>query len=130
MNTKSNKIIFVVDDEPIIANTLAIILEQHDVNAMPFYSADVALRAAEITPPHLLISDVAMPAMTGIELAISLRMFYPDCRILLFSGQANTADLLRKAQALGHNFDILSKPIYPVDLLSSIRHLHPTLLTH
>ena len=75
--------------------------------------------------PALLISDVMMPGMTGVELAIHFRKAQPECNILLFSGQAVTADLLDKARAEGYDFDLLSKPVHPADLLATLRVLFP-----
>jgi CheY-like chemotaxis protein len=62
-----------------------------------------------------------MPGMTGVELAIHFRKAQPECRILLFSGQAPTADLLEKARTQGYDFDLLSKPVHPTDLLAKLR---------
>jgi hypothetical protein len=45
----------------------------------------------------------------------------PGIKILLFSGQAATADLLEKARARGCEFEILAKPVHPQDLLSRLR---------
>jgi hypothetical protein len=45
----------------------------------------------------------------------------PTIKILLFSGQAATADLLEKAHAEGYDFEILAKPVHPQDLLSKLR---------
>jgi CheY-like chemotaxis protein len=61
--------------------------------------------------------------MTGIELAIALRKETPDCRVLLFSGQARTADLLKEAAASGHDFEFLLKPVHPKDLLAKLASL-------
>jgi CheY-like chemotaxis protein len=69
----------------------------------------------------LIISDVIMPDMNGIEAAIRIRKALPGCKILLFSGQAATADLLEKARAQGHEFEILAKPVHPQDLLAKLR---------
>ena len=62
-----------------------------------------------------------MPDMNGIEAAIHIRGFLPACKILLFSGQAATADLLENARARGHEFEILAKPVHPQDLLAKLR---------
>jgi CheY-like chemotaxis protein len=83
------------------------------------------LEAARLNAPDLLLTDVVMPVMTGIELAIQIRKFCPDCKILLFSGQASTADLLDDAKAAGHAFEILTKPIHPTDLIAKIRNIAP-----
>ncbi len=71
--------------------------------------------------PDLLITDVSMPGMSGIDLAIEMKMVYPRCKTLLFSGQASTADLLEKARQDGHDFVLLQKPTHPADLLREIR---------
>lgn len=115
--------IFVVDDEPVIAGTLATILRISGFVATPFTNPLDALRWARTLAPDLLITDVVMPEMSGIELAIKVRELSPGCRILLFSGQATTADLLAAAKAEAHHFELLSKPVYPKDLVSRIRGL-------
>jgi len=53
--------------------------------------------------------------------AIETRKKLPKCKVLLFSGQAATADLLERARAQGHEFDILAKPVHPTDLLAKLR---------
>jgi DNA-binding NtrC family response regulator len=68
----------------------------------------------------MLITDVALPGMNGIDLAIHIRRIFPECRIILFSGQASTADLLAAANRDGHQFLLLSKPLHPTDLLARI----------
>jgi CheY-like chemotaxis protein len=62
-----------------------------------------------------------MPDMNGIDAAIKIREFLPACKILLFSGQAATADLLENARKHGHQFDILAKPVHPKDLLAKLQ---------
>jgi CheY-like chemotaxis protein len=109
--------IFVVDDEPVIASTLAAILQMNGFSAKFFTCALEALTAARSKAPDLLISDVVMPGISGVELAIRMRAQYPTCKILLFSGQAATVDLLEDARAQGHQFDLLLKPVPPTDLL-------------
>lgn len=84
------------------------------------YDAKSALQLARAYPPVLLISDVVMPGMTGIELALCLEQMVPECRILLFSGQAATVDLLDEARSLGRDFRILNKPVHPNDMLRHV----------
>ena len=62
-----------------------------------------------------------LPGMSGIEVAIRVREFLPTCKILLFSGQASTADLLEDARVRGYEFQILAKPVHPQDLLAKLR---------
>ncbi len=113
--------VLVVDDERVIADTLAIILNQHGYDATAVYTGTGAVDKARSTHPDLIISDVIMPDMNGIEAAIQIRKFLPGCKILLFSGQAATADLLENARTQGHEFEILAKPVHPQDLLAKLR---------
>jgi CheY-like chemotaxis protein len=113
--------VLVADDEQVIANTLAIILNQAGFEAKAVYSGEKAVEALDSFRPDMLISDVIMTGMTGIEAAIETRMRLPHCKILLFSGQAATADLLDKARSQGHEFEILAKPVHPTDLLAKLR---------
>ncbi len=116
-------VVLVVDDERIIADTLGAILGYSGYTAMTAYDGLSALEIARVIPPDLLISDVAMPGMGGIELAIALRQSIPDCNVLLFSGQAITVDLLATARAAGYDFTALTKPVHPTDLLARVSEL-------
>ncbi len=112
--------IFVVDDEPIIASTLAAILKLHGYSAKAFTSPLEALAAAASTAADLLISDVAMLGLSGVDLAIQMKTQYPECKVLLFSGQAATQDLLEDARRVGHGFQLLQKPVHPSTMLSRV----------
>jgi CheY-like chemotaxis protein len=113
--------VLVVDDEQVIADTLARILDLNGYDALAVYTGKAAVEKARALQPDLVISDVIMPDMNGIEAAISIRGFLPSCKILLFSGQAATADLLENARAQGHQFEILAKPVHPSDLLAKLK---------
>jgi CheY-like chemotaxis protein len=117
-STTHRPVVLVVDDESAIADTLSEILTRTGYTAMPVYDAEEALETALLMPPELLITDVVLPGMSGIELAIKIRRIFPDCKILLFSGQAATSDLLDSANRTGHKFELLSKPVHPSDLLA------------
>jgi CheY-like chemotaxis protein len=113
--------VLVADDEQVIANTLVIILNQAGFEARAVYSGEKAIELLDEFKPDMLISDVIMTGMTGIEAAIEVRKLLPKCKILLFSGQAATADLLERARTQGHEFEILAKPVHPTDLLAKLR---------
>jgi DNA-binding NtrC family response regulator len=110
-------VVLVVDDEVVIADTLTAILKQNGLAAMAAYDGTTALQIVRSIPPHLLLTDVAMPGINGIDLAIATQRAVPDCKVLLFSGHAATADLLARARSEGHNFTILQKPLHPAELL-------------
>ena len=113
--------VLVVDDEQVIADTLAMILNQSGFDARAVYSGEKALELASTFAPDMLITDVIMADLNGIDTAIRIRSLLPQIKILLFSGQAATADLLEKARAQGYEFEILAKPVHPQDLLSKLR---------
>ncbi len=113
--------VLVVDDEQVIANTLAMILNQSGFEARAVYSGEKAVELASTFLPDMLITDVIMADLNGIDAAIRIRALLPKIKILLFSGQAATADLLEKARAQGYEFEILAKPVHPQDLLSKLR---------
>ena len=113
--------VLVADDERVIADTLAIILNQSGFEAKAVYSGEKAVEAARDWQPEMLISDVIMTDLNGIDAAIKIRAILPACKILLFSGQAATADLLDRARNQGHEFEILAKPVHPQDLLARLR---------
>jgi DNA-binding response OmpR family regulator len=113
--------VLVADDERVIADTLSIILNQSGFEAKAVYSGEKAVEAAKDWKPEMLISDVIMTDLNGIDAAIKIRELLPSCKILLFSGQAATADLLDRARNQGHEFEILAKPVHPQDLLARLR---------
>ena len=114
------KRVFVVDDECSIADSLAAILRMSGYDTTALYDAEAALLACNCHAPDLVISDVMMPGMSGIELAIQIKERYPGCKVLLFSGVATTADLLEQAREQGHDFELLAKPVHPADLLAKL----------
>lgn len=120
MPEKNKPRIFVVDDEPVIASTLELILSSAGFSATAFTNPLEALRSAETQCPDFLITDVMMPQLNGIDLGVQFKAIYPSCRILLFSGHAATGDLMAAARKKGHNFDLLTKPLHPKDLLEVI----------
>jgi CheY-like chemotaxis protein len=113
--------IIVVDDEPIIADTLVNILEGEGHDALAVSHGESAIKWAKMVLPDAVISDVIMPGMNGIETAKAIMQSLPNCRIILFSGQTASGDLLAKAQAEGYIFEILPKPINPEKLLEKLK---------
>jgi DNA-binding NtrC family response regulator len=128
VSSHSGSCIFVVDDEAVIASSLAAILQMNGFSARFFTCPLAALAAARSQSPDLVISDVAMPDISGVDLAIQIRAQYPNCKILLFSGQAATFDLLEGARAQGYDFRLLKKPVHPSEFLSEVGRLSTGLL--
>jgi CheY-like chemotaxis protein len=115
--------VLVVDDEQLIAQSLRDILVRAGFDTVFALSGTEAIELAEQICPDIVISDVIMPDLDGVQTAIRIRRACPDARILLFSGQAATSEILERARAEGHDFALLPKPIHPVRLLAAIRKL-------
>lgn len=113
--------IIVVDDEPIIADTLVDILKGEGHDAFAVSNGAAAIKWAEMLRPDAIVSDVVMPGINGIDTAKAIMKFLPGCRIILFSGQAATLDLLERARVEGYKFEVLAKPINPDVLLSVLK---------
>ena len=106
----------VVDDEQVIADSLVLILRAKGHEALAVYDAEAAIAAAGQFDPDALITDVAMPRMNGIELTTHFALHFPECKVLLLSGNAATTGLLEDARRHGHFLRFLSKPMAPEEL--------------
>jgi CheY-like chemotaxis protein len=113
--------VLVVDDEMLIADTIVQILNRNGFIAEAAYSGAQAIEIARLTCPDLVLSDVLMPQIDGVEAAIEISKLCPDTRIVLFSGQAATIEILSRARDRGYNFELLPKPIHPNQLIQHLR---------
>lgn len=119
----SRRKILVVDDERVIATTLAAILDQQGYETATAFSGEEAVELAARFQPDVLLSDVRMSGMNGVDAAIAIRGFLPHCAVLLVSGHASTVDVLGDARARGFYFELWPKPIAPAALLEKLRAL-------
>ncbi len=117
------KRVLVVDDEQHIANTLAAMLRDRGYEAAAAYDAISGLAHCEACPPDLIVSDVVMPGMNGVELAMVVKQLYPPCKVLLVSELATSADFLEHAHRNGYDFELLAKPLHLSELLARVEAL-------
>lgn len=115
--------VLIVDDEPAISDTLAVIFRMHGYDTQVAYSAEQAIETIAEWDPDLALVDVMLPGMNGIDFAIVLRDNHPGCQLLLFSGYESTGSLLEEAAKKGHMFDILAKPVHPAQMLETVKRL-------
>lgn len=117
--------VLVVDDERSITDSTVLILEDAGYNARGAYSAEDALNAIEGFAPDVLLTDVLMPGNNGFQLALDIKALYPDCKLLLFSGQAATVELAREFapsfSRKGYRYELLPKPLHPLKLLQKVQ---------
>jgi CheY-like chemotaxis protein len=117
MNIKK---VLVVDDERGIADTLVLILNESGFEARATYDGTTAVREVLDSCPEVLLSDVIMPGVNGVEAAKLALRHCPDLKVVLFSGQAASLDLVDKANEAGFHFQLLAKPIEPEDLIAAL----------
>jgi len=115
--------VLVVDDERRIADTLTEILEMTGFHVIAAYDGWAALEAAARFQPDYLLSDILMPRMNGVELAIAIKKMFPAARILLFSGQAGISKILMDGHKQGFEFELIAKPIHPLKLIERLKDL-------
>lgn len=112
--------VLVVDDEEILANTTVEILNLAGFCAFSAYDGQTALELAAKFHPDVLLTDVVMPGMNGVELAVAISKVLPATEVLLISGQAGTLDLLEKVRGEGYSFELVAKPIHPMKLIERL----------
>jgi len=113
--------VLIVDDQRLIADTLVEILSNAGFDAIAAYDGFEALEKASRFQPNWVLTDVLMPRMNGVELAIAVRKNYPKCSILLFSGQAGISEILQEGSQQGYQFELIAKPIHPLRLIERLR---------
>ena len=115
---KTRPRVLVIDDECLIADTLREILERHGLDATAHYSGESALESIETIRPDIVLSDVRMHRLDGVETAARIRELHPLCRVILFSASTLSAANRHKIRHLG--FEYLERPLHPQDLLARV----------
>jgi CheY-like chemotaxis protein len=113
--------ILVVDDEKVIADMLVTILNLSGYEASAVYSGEDAVETAIRMRPDIVLTDVVMGLMSGVVAGVMIRRLLPECRVILFSGQASIVPLLKGAEEKGHVFELLPKPMDPARLLAYLK---------
>jgi DNA-binding response OmpR family regulator len=110
--------VLIVDDDRLVADTLALIFGKNGFEAKAVYSADQALICARDFTPHLLLCDVTMPGRDGLALVDDVSHELPCCRILVLTGfYSNLKSVRERASKLERRVGILTKPCQPSELL-------------
>lgn len=110
--------ILVAEDEVPVREFIRRVLEQrgHDVVAVSD-GAEAVVKLARM-PFDLLLTDVAMPNMDGVELSLKVARDFPDLPVLMMSGYAPPPR--RRANDIGSLAPILQKPFSMVDLNAAV----------
>ena len=110
--------VLVVDDDPDVAETLARAFRLAGHEVVVAYSGPAALVLAEVHDPHVVVSDIAMPVMSGYELAARIRERQKAGPLLIaFTGKGSEEDRARsRAAGFDHHFTKPADPGAIVDL--------------
>ena len=115
----SAETLLLVDDEPMVRDVEAQILRQQGYTVLEAASAAEALQLArEMAPIHLLITDLSMPGIDGLELTRQFHTMHPETPMLMVSGSLPL--LGDRTQGLDQ-FEILEKPFACNKLLDKVR---------
>ena len=113
--------VIVADDEPVITQTIEHILNSQGFEAKGVLSGEDAVTLARNFAPDILVSDIRMGNLDGIQTAVRVRRIHSGCRVVLFSATVLDDTQLRKVRLMG--FDFLRKPLHPLGLLTHLRML-------
>lgn len=113
--------VLVVDDEEVIATTLSMILNTSGFDSVASFSGTKALEIATASHFDILVTDVMMEPMNGIELALAFLDIHPAARVFLISGATDASRLIVDGERSGHSFPLLPKPLHPRTLIDQLR---------
>jgi len=110
----------VIDNDIVVADTLAMVLNSAGFEASAVYSGEAGVALASGIAFDFLVTGVIMPRMNGIDAAIRICELLPKCKVLLVSGDNSASTLLGDALRRGYRFDILPKPLHPLELFRAL----------
>ena len=118
MKSRDEKI-FIVDDEPVMRRTIGDTLSELGYNVTCFASPDACLTEVEHSGCNLLISDVKMPEMNGIELLRRMKSIAPWIPVILITGYGNIPMAVRAVKIGAADF--IEKPFKGSTLLNKVK---------
>jgi CheY-like chemotaxis protein len=120
--------VLILDDEANIANNLATMLTHFGYDAIPVYSGHTAIDLAMDWIPDLLVSDIFVPDMNGVEAASKVLALNPQCKLLFLTGDLPAVDWVQRYRAQGLPARTLLKPVSPADLFESVAQALPPMV--
>lgn len=116
-----SKTVLIVDDEMSNTQLFGMMLELEGYRPVAAFEARTALEALRLERPDLMIVDVMLPGISGLELCQTVRgeLEMADLPIVVVSAKSQLVDVQAGLQA-GANF-YLTKPVTKVELLNAVR---------
>ena len=122
---KHRATIVIVDDEAHVAVTLSEILERREYRTVWFTEPLAALALMKLHKPDLLLTDITMPVLDGIDLALCLKEIYPNCPVLVVSAVVDDPRFAERIAGAGVTVSLERKPLQVCRLLSRVAELVP-----
>ena len=120
-----SKRILLVDDDALLRRSLAFNLEQAGYTAQTAQSAEDALSIARLNPPDLVVLDIGLPGMDGVEILTHIRADEKLRHIPVIVVTASVMSGDRERFLAAGCDDYLSKPIDIPKLLEKVAQLYP-----
>lgn len=114
--------ILLVDDEEDFITSMAERLEMRDLKSQTAFDGQEALSLVSDEKPDVMILDLKMPGIDGMEVLRRVKLNYPDVQVIIQTGHGNDLDEA-EARRLGV-FDYLRKPVDIELLIDRIRAAH------
>ena len=111
--------ILIVDDDESLRESLALVLSAEGYEVVCAADAEAALSQLDVSTPELVLCDLRMPGMDGLELLPQLVRRLPEATVILMSA-FGTAELAIEAMKRGA-YDYLAKPFAPSEVLLALR---------
>ena len=113
--------VLVVEDERLVADTLGLIFEKNGFDCRIAYTGVEALACADNFSPELLLCDISMPGMSGLDIATALTEKCPECRVIFLTAHYNNLGSARKwTRTHGKPSLVITKPLLPALLLQEV----------
>lgn len=118
MKRKKDGLIMVVDDDEQVLSLTSLLLSEYGYQTVPFRSATEALESLRKNRVDLVISDISMPEVTGIDLLGMVHDIEPDLPVILMTGYTDFDKAVDAVKMRA--FDFILKPFRPDHLLHSV----------
>jgi two-component system, cell cycle sensor histidine kinase and response regulator CckA len=122
--SRGHETILIAEDDPLVLDATSRILTHEGYTVIATNSPAAALPASEQHrgPIHLLVSDLVMPGMSGVDLADRIHRVHPEAKVLYMSGYASSA-IQEQTQASKFEVAVLNKPFLPNELALRVREI-------
>lgn len=118
---RGTETILVAEDDKMVLTLMRSVLEEHGYRVLEAQDGEQAVRVFSENRDRiqLVILDTIMPKMNGKQALSAIKALHPDVKALFMSGY--TADVISRQGLVDQGFDLMQKPIAPVELLARVR---------